>query len=97
MEKELCMFCSNNDENYIPATNCKFICSSCVILLAGADQDDLKKAYAKASDKKNTRMAQAIHSFIERTEDNEQRNKGRKLKRNNNRTRALRSARNKKK
>ena len=97
MTNELCLFCNSNENNYVPADNRKFLCSSCVNLLLGADQDDLKNAYAKASSMKNERMAEAINMFIERNESNEQRNNGRKLKRNNNRTRTIRTARRKKK
>ena len=58
----LCLFCNGEEKNY--KSDVDFICSSCVILLAGAEQDELKKAYAKAIEKGFKDKAYAIESFL---------------------------------
>lgn len=64
MTTELCLFCSGKEKNYKPEPETDFICDLCVVLLAGAEQDDLKKAHAKAIEKGFKDKASAIESFI---------------------------------
>jgi len=45
---EACLFCNEPTKDYRPCNGIEFICGDCVILLADADQADLKRAYAKA-------------------------------------------------
>ena len=47
---EVCLFFSQPEPTpgYKPGKNIEFTCSRCVQLLLRADQDDLKRAYAKA-------------------------------------------------
>jgi hypothetical protein len=68
-----CLFCNGKEKNYRPVAGIDFICGSCVQLLLGADQDDLKRAHAKAVKKGYTNKARAIESFIIPEETNEQR------------------------
>lgn len=64
-----------------------FICSSCVQLLLGADQDDLRKAHAKAIEKGCSGKAKAIESFLIEDEYNVRETE--KFKRNLERKRPL--------
>jgi len=59
-----CLFCGGQEPNYKPGPNVDFICSRCVQLLLGADQNDLKRAYAKAVEKGYRNKAKAIESFL---------------------------------
>ena len=52
-----------------------FICSSCVQLLLGAEQDDLRKAHAKAIEKGCPGKAKAIESFLIEDETNDRKTK----------------------
>jgi hypothetical protein len=68
-----------------------FICSSCVQLLLGADQDDLRKAHSKAIEKGHPGKAKAIESFLIEDETNDRKTKI--TKRNLERKRPLRKVR----
>lgn len=59
-----CLFCNGQEPKHKPGPGIDFICSRCVILLADADQDDLKRAHAKAIKKGNPGKARAIESFL---------------------------------
>ena len=62
-----CLFCENPEPNYKPQAKIDFICSHCVQMLLGADQEDLKRAHTKAINKGYLNKASAIESFL--TED----------------------------
>ena len=59
-----CLFCINPEPNYKPQMGNNFICSQCVQMLLKADQQDLKKAHARAIDKGFLNKARAIESFL---------------------------------
>jgi len=59
-----CLFCGFPEPNYKPDLRVDFICSRCVVLLAGADQGDLKRAHGKAIATGYLNKASAIESFI---------------------------------
>ena len=59
-----CLFCDGMEKDYKPAKGIDYICSSCVLLLADANQDDLKRAYVKAMEKGFENKASALKSFI---------------------------------
>jgi len=90
-----CLFCNHPEPNYKPDPQVDFICGECVILLADADQADLKRAYQKALDKGYQRKASALESFII-PEGKHGRRPDKSVKRNFNRERASRSIRDKK-
>jgi hypothetical protein len=93
----LCLFCNEPDRSYKPEPDKDFICGSCVQLLLRADQDDLKRAYAKAIDMEYKRKAEALKLFLHDGENYEQRKpKSKKRGRHPNRTRIDRVARSKK-
>ena len=64
MSTDLCLFCNGLEIKYKPETGNDFICSRCVQMLLAADQQDLKKAHAKAIGKGFTNKANAIESFL---------------------------------
>lgn len=91
-----CLFCNGQEPNYTPGPNVDFICSRCVILLADADQNDLKRAHSKAVAKGYPGKAKAIESFLI-GETNEQRKpKTKKHRRHSNRKRIDRTLGNQK-
>ena len=90
-----CLFCNLSEPNYKPDPQVEFICGECVILLADADQADLKRAYQKALDKGYHRKVSALESFIIPEEKHAKR-PDKSVKRNLNRKRATRFIRNKK-
>jgi hypothetical protein len=90
-----CLFCNHPEPNYKPTPQVEFICGECVILLADADQADLKRAYQKALDKGYHRKVSALESFIIQ-EEKYGRKPDKSVKRNFNRARAARSIRNQK-
>ena len=93
----LCLFCNGPDKSYKPPPGKVFICGSCVILLADAGQDDLKKAHAKAIKFGLNNKAFAIESFLIKEIDGEQQKPPiRKYERHPNRKRVDRPVRNKK-
>ncbi len=93
----LCLFCNGPDKSYKPSPGKVFICGICVILLADADQDDLKRAPAKAIKLGLKNKACAIESFlIQEVEDVQRKPKSKKCKRYSNRTRIVRPIRNQK-
>ena len=90
-----CLFCSKQEKNYKPDPHVEFICGSCVVLLADADQDDLKRAHGKAVAMGCLNKASAIESFL--IEEEKHANRPTKsIERNLNRERIARSVRNKK-
>ena len=86
-----CLFCDGIEKDYKPAKGVDYICSSCVLLLADADQVDLKRAYVKAEAKGFENKASALKSFIIEDEINERKTKN--SKRNLVRERPLRTVR----
>jgi len=92
-----CLFCNSQEPNYKPDPGIDFICSQCVQLLLGADQGDLKRAYAKAIEKGYKNKAKAIESFLEDGVNNDHRIKTRKYERHSNRARIVRPVRHQKK
>ena len=94
-----CLFCEAEEQNYLPVPDTDFICSRCVQVLINADQDDLKRAYDKATAQGYTRKARAIESFlIPGGETNAQRKPNSKKRgRHSNRKRIDRTIRDKKK
>ena len=91
MTYDLCLFCNNPELKYEPGKDIKFVCSSCVLLLEGANQDDLKRAYVKAMEKGFENKATALKSFFIEDEIHERKTKI--SKRDMERTRPLRKAR----
>ena len=90
-----CLFCSKQEKNYKPDPHVEFICGSCVVLLADADQDDLKRAHGKAVAMGYLNKASAIESFL--IEEGKHANRPTKsVKRNLNRERTARSVRDQK-
>jgi hypothetical protein len=87
----LCMFCNIPEPEYKPGANVNFICSRCVLLLADANQDDLKRACVKAEAKGFKNKASALKSFIIEDEYNERKTK--KSKRDMERARPVRKVR----
>ena len=86
-----CLFCDGIEKDYKPLKGIDYICSSCVLFLAGANQDDLKRAYVKAEAKGLKNKASALKSFIIEDEINER--KTTNSKRNMERKRFMRSSR----
>ena len=86
-----CLFCDGLEKNYKPAKGVDYICSSCVLLLADANQDDLQRAYVDARAKGFENKASALKSFIIEDEFNERKTKN--SKRNLVRERSLRKVR----
>jgi hypothetical protein len=91
MNAALCLFCNRQEPNYKPGSDVNFICSYCVQLLLGADQDDLRKAHTKAIEKGYLEKAKAIESFL--VEEEDYYGKTKKSERNMERTRSLRKVR----
>ena len=59
-----CLFCNHPESSCIPSPQVDYICGLCVVLLADADQADLKRAYQKALNKGYLRKVSALESFI---------------------------------
>jgi hypothetical protein len=59
---EVCLFCNEPEKSYKP--ECDYVCGLCVILLADADQADLKKSCKKALNEGYLRKASALELFI---------------------------------
>jgi len=92
-----CLFCNELEKNYRPSKDVEFICGSCVVLLADADQGDLKNAYQKALNKGYMRKVSALESFIIPEGKDEQRKpESKKRGRHTNRDRIIKSVRNQK-
>lgn len=88
----VCLFCNQSETSqYVPLKDTDFICSSCVLFLSDADQEDLKRAHAKAIKKGYSGKASALESFIIEDEINVRKTK--KFKRDLVRERPLQSAR----
>jgi hypothetical protein len=90
-----CLFCNKPAKNYNPGSGVDYVCSGCAIILCSADQDDLKRSYAKALGKGYLRKANAVELFLRR-EEKHGRRPDKSIKRNINRKRATRSIRNQK-
>ena len=86
-----CLLSDGMEKDYKPAKGVDYICSSCVLLLADANQDDLKRAFVKAVEKGFKNKASALKSFIIEDESNERKTK--RFKRNMERERPLRKVR----
>ena len=82
-----CLFCDGMEKDYKPTKGVDYICSSCVLLLANADQDDLKRAYVKASVKGLKNKVSALKSFIDEDDIND--TKAKNSKRDMERARPL--------
>ena len=94
---EVCLFCNEPEKNYKPDPDVDFICGSCVQLLLRADQEDLKKAHAKAIEKGYLNKASAIETFLIPEGHDEQRKPESKLDRRYfHRRGSLKAIRNKK-
>ena len=59
-----CLLCNAIEPNFNPNADTDYICSKCVQILLAADQEDLKKAHAKAIEKGYSNKARAIESFL---------------------------------
>jgi hypothetical protein len=59
-----CLFCFELEPEYKPETRIDFVCSWCVQMFLGADQQDLKTAHSKAIEKGYQNKAKAIESFL---------------------------------
>ena len=90
-----CLFCNLPEPNYKPYPQVDFICGGCVILLADAEQADLKNAYQKALNEGYLRKASALESFIIPEEKHGKR-PDKSVERNLNPKRTTRSIRNQK-
>jgi hypothetical protein len=97
-----CLFCYDPEPEYKLGTRYKplagfgFVCSWCVQLLLAADQQDLKRAHAKAIQKGFTNKASAIESFlIPEDKIDGQRKPAKKRRRNFDRKRIVRTVRDK--
>ena len=86
-----CLFCDGREKNCKPTKGIDYICSSCVLLLVDANQDDLKRAYVKAVEKGYENKASALKSFIIEDEINDKKTKI--SKRDMERARTLRKVR----
>ena len=64
MNSNACLFCCDADTDDKPVAGKDLICPLCVQMLLAADQEDLKRAYAKAIERGKTREASAIISFL---------------------------------
>nr|BDD46986.1 hypothetical protein 4 [Desulfobacteraceae bacterium] len=96
MSADLCLFCNGLEIKYKPETGNNFICSRCVQMLLVADQQDLKKAHARAIQKGFTNKASAIESFlISEDKIDGQRKPAKKRGRHSNRKRIVRIIRDK--
>ena len=92
---EVCLFCNEPEPSCKPEVD--YICGSCVVLLADADQADLKKAYQKALSEGYKRKVSALESFIIPEGKNEQRKpESKKRGRYTDRTGIVKSVRNQK-
>ena len=87
----ICLFCDGMEKDYKPAKGIDYICSGCVLLLADANQDDLKRACVKAIEKGLKNKASALKSFIIEDEINDRKTKN--SKRDMERARPLRKVR----
>ena len=95
MTKISCLFCNLPEPNYKPESHIDFICGGCVILLADADQENLKKAHTLAIEKGYLNKANAIESFII-PEGKHGKRPSKSVKRDFNRKRIARPVRDKK-
>ena len=64
MNTGLCLFCSNPEPKYKPQAKVDLICSQCVQMLIGADQEDLKTVHTMAINNGYLDKASAIESFL---------------------------------
>jgi len=87
----VCLFCDRIEKDCKPAKGIDYICSNCVLLLANANQDDLKRTYFKAEAKGLENKVSALKSFIIEDEINDRKTKN--FKRDMERKRPLRKVR----
>jgi hypothetical protein len=89
-----CLFCSNEDKGlfnpYKPPKGTDFVCSSCVILLSGLEQEFLKQVLELSIEKNIPGKIQALKMFIEPEEIVNVRPNEKRLKRNHDRARGSR-------
>jgi hypothetical protein len=98
MKTLTCLFCNDSEKEYNPGPGADFICSQCIQLFLGADQEELKRAYEKAIDKGYTNKARAIESFlIPEGFDGQRKPVTKKRRRLTDRKRIVRTIRDKKK
>ena len=90
-----CFFCGGTEKNYKSDPHVEFICGGCVITLAGASQDDLKRAHAKAILTGYMGKVSALESFLI-PEGKHGKRPSKSVKRNLNRKRIARPVRDKK-
>ena len=90
-----CLFCNKQEKNYKPDRHVDFICGGCVLLLADASQEDLKKAHTLAIEKGYLNKANAIELFL-MPEGKDANRPAKSVERNFDRERTARSIRNKK-
>ena len=89
-----CLFCNQEEgHGYKPEKEIEYVCSRCVQLLIGADQEDLKRAYTKAIKHGYENKAKAVAMFIEK--EIEDGKKPKKHRRNFDRKRIVRTLGNK--
>ena len=93
MTTVLCLFCNQEEPGYKPSANTDFICSSCVQVLLGAEQLNLRRAHEKAVSKGYESKARAIESFLI-PEENDGKRPAKRNRKNLNRKGITRTLRN---
>jgi hypothetical protein len=88
---EVCLFCNKPERNRKPGKNVEFVCSNCVIILADAEQDDLKFAHKKATELSSARQLRALELFIIGEENGQQKPETKFNRRHSNRKRSVKS------
>ena len=73
-----CLFCRKSEKNYKPGPHAEYICSVCVQMLLMADQEDLKRAYKKATELGFQGKMKALKSFMQGDNNGQQSNNRRK-------------------
>ena len=86
-----CLFCHCPEKKYKPSQYVEFVCSRCVLLLASADEENLRRGLAKAEEKGLLNKVSVIKSFIIEDQNNDRKTK--KHQRNMERKRPVRAAR----
>jgi len=90
MTAVFCLFCNQEEPGYKPSLNTDFVCSSCVQVLLGAEQIDLRHAHEKAVSKGYESKARAIKSFLMQ-EENDGKRPAKRNRKNLNRKRITRT------
>ena len=86
-----CLFCNGEEKNYKPSQYVEFVCSRCVLLLASADEENLRRGLAKAEEKGLLNKVSVIKFFIIEDQNNDRKTK--KHQRNMERKRPVRTIR----